>query len=292
MLDSMPSAPSVDALTLGSRTRRVVRRVVDLGIPLSGRSGLEHRLLPSVLVIGAQRCGTTSVHRALAAHPGVVPPRRGKGVHYYDTTAYTRGLAWYRTHFPVDDGSNLAMESSPCYLFHPAAPTRVAADLPDVKLIVVLRDPVQRAISHHRHEVARGFEDLALAEALEHEDERLAGAVDLLRHDASAVHDGYLHHSYKARGRYAEQLERWLQLFAREQICILDANLMFTDPQPAMESLTKFLGLDTRTPLTLGHVNGYPDVDVAPDTRAELTEYFEPHDARLEALLGWRPSWR
>ena len=87
-------------------------------------------------------------------------------------------------------------------------------------------------------------------------------------------------------------MEAWLQLFPREQMCIIDANRMFTDPQPVMDSLAEFLGLGSAMPLSLGHVNGYPDIEVDPGVRADLAAHFAPHDERLEDLLGWRPSWR
>jgi hypothetical protein len=284
-------AAGVDARALGGRTRRGARWVVKLGLPLTGRYRLDRRVLPSVLVIGAQRSGTTSLHRALAAHPRMLSPRRDKGVHYFDTVDYTRGLGWYRAHFPIADGDRMAVESSPYYLFHPAVPARVEADLPLAKLIVLLRDPVERAISHHRHEVERGFETLGLAEAIDREAERLAGAEELLRRDAFAEHYEHLHHGYLARGRYAEQLRRWYEHVPREQVCVIDANLLFADPAPQLAKVADFLGLDAAQ-LSMGHVNGYPPADEHIEVVAKLRAYFKPHDEELEDLLGWVPSWR
>src|SRR5690606_18962507 len=133
----------------------------------TGRMTSVARTLPSFLIMGAQRCGTTSMYRALAQHPLLHKPVLRKGVHYFDT-GYWRGLQWYRAHFPMKvgvallnrrfGGRPLAFESSPYYLFHPLAGERIAADLPGVKLLVLVRDPVERACSAHAHELARGFE--------------------------------------------------------------------------------------------------------------------------------------
>ena len=115
------------------------------------------RLKPAFLMIGAQRCGTTSLFRALAAHPQVVHPAFHKGVNYFDLNYY-RGPDWYRGHFPVEEiarrrragsGDPVAFEASGYYLYHPFAMERIGRDLPDVKLVVMLRDPVERAFSAH-----------------------------------------------------------------------------------------------------------------------------------------------
>ncbi|MFC7647665.1 sulfotransferase domain-containing protein [Streptosporangium lutulentum] len=154
----------------------------------AGRLTARSRILPSFLIVGAQRCGTTSLYRALSQHPLMLKPVLHKGVHYFDM-AYDQGLSWYRAHFPLRPRvSRLsyrygyrpqAFESSPYYLFHPLASARIAWDLPGVKLIVLTRDPVERAFSAHAHELARGFEtETSFARAVELEEERLAGAAD------------------------------------------------------------------------------------------------------------------
>jgi len=121
---------------------------------VAGQLSSGRRMLPSFLIVGAQRAGTTSLHRALIQHPNVLSPVLHKGVHYFDV-AYPKGMRWYRAHFPLRSaGASVAArtgataitgESSPYYMFHPAAPSRITADLPGVKAIVLLRDPVERA---------------------------------------------------------------------------------------------------------------------------------------------------
>src|SRR5215470_4416040 len=155
----------VPVKVFGRRSRRTLGRWTSSG-----------RMLPTFLIIGAQRCGTTSLFKAIAEHPAVVPPTFHKGVHYFDIN-YPRGIDWYQGHFPTRFAGRRATagldvppatgESSPYYLHHPAAPARIAAALPDVKLIALLRDPVERAFSAYKHEVARGFEDQPFERALD-----------------------------------------------------------------------------------------------------------------------------
>ena len=183
------------------------------------------RSLPDFLIIGGQRCGTTSLYRYLARHPAVVSAVLNKGVHYFDTD-YDKGLNWYRSHFPSDPYKALVArrrnvtrvitgEGSPYYVFHPLAAARIADVLPAVKAILILRDPVTRAHSHYTHELARGFESLSFEEALEREEERLEGEEERMKTDPSYYSFSHQHHSYVARGRYLEQIERWLTVLSQ-----------------------------------------------------------------------------
>ncbi len=170
-----------------------VKRIVHFGSRGYGRLTAEQRLLPSFLICGGQRCGTTSMYRALAAHPAVVKAVLHKGVHYFDV-GYARGAHWYRGHFPTYRAAAKVerrygvpaqtFESSPYYMYHPHAINRIAADLPDVRLVVLVRDPVERAYSQHAHEVARGFEtETDFVRALSLEQERLRGVTERMLAD-------------------------------------------------------------------------------------------------------------
>ena len=170
-----------------------VKRIVHFGSRGYGRLTAARRMLPSFLICGGQRCGTTSLYRALAAHPAVVKPVLHKGVHYFDI-GYARGPRWYRAHFPTLRQAERigrlcgvpaqTFESSPYYLYHPHAARRIAAELPGVRIVVLVRDPVERAYSQHAHEVARGFErELDFARALALEPARLRGVTQRMTAD-------------------------------------------------------------------------------------------------------------
>ncbi|MGI5273477.1 sulfotransferase domain-containing protein [Nonomuraea sp. CA-218870] len=262
------------------------------------------RLLPSFLIMGAQRCGTTSLYRALAQHPLLYKPVLRKGVHYFDTASYGHGLAWYRAHFPMRIGTALlirrfgglpqAFESSPYYLFHPLAAERIAADLPGVKLIVLVRDPVERACSAHAHELARGFEtEECFERALELEEERVAGAGELFLADPHAAHHGHRHLAYLARGRYADQLERLEPLFGRDRIMVIDSHRFFHDPEPVYDRLLRFLRVPRFGYPGFSRHNWRPRPKQLPDSlRLRLMDRFEEHDRRLVRWLDGEPSWR
>ncbi len=196
-----------------------------------GRVTAPLRMLPGFLIVGAQRCGTTSMYRALSAHPAVRKAVLHKGVHYFDMN-YDRGIGWYRAHFPLAVTGRLTFESSPYYMFHPLAAERIAADLPGVKLIVLVRDPVERAYSAYAHELARGFDTESFERAIELEPDRLDGEAERIAARPGYLSHSYQHHAYLARGRYAEQLDRLERLFGRDRIHVVDSGDFFGKPEP------------------------------------------------------------
>jgi hypothetical protein len=258
----------------------------------AGRLSSGVRMLPDFLLVGTQRGGTTSLFRALAAHPGTAQPTFHKGVHYFDVH-YARGQAWYRGHFPLRHGSRLAFESAGYYMHHPLAPERIAADLPGVKLLAILRDPVERAFSAHKHELARGFETEASFErALDLEPERLAGEVERIRAEPDYLSHSHRHHSYLDRGRYADQLEVLHGLVGRDRVHVVFAEDFFAEPERVYDSVVDFLGLERWRPSAFERHNARPSSPLSPALRERLTAHFAPHDERLAALLGEVPPWR
>lgn len=268
-----------------------------------GRLTASRRLLPGLLLCGGQRCGTTSLYRALASHPVIMKAILHKGVHYFDTS-YHKGLDWYRAHFPTraaalriadHTGVNpVAFESSPYYLYHPLAAERIATDLPGTKIIVLVRDPVERAYSHHAHEVARGFEDITdFSTALDAENDRLAGEAQRLAADETYYSFSHQHHGYLSRGYYANYLEALTHQVPSEQILVLDSGAFFKDPETTFDTVLRFLQLPWLGDIDFGKHNsrGRPS-PLSDSLRAELTNHYAPHDHRLTKWLGKTPSWR
>jgi hypothetical protein len=249
----------------------------------------ERRSLPGAVILGAQKCGTSSLHNYLTQHPGVIAPLR-KEVHYFDVN-YDRGESWYRAHFGREGESGLNLDSSPYYLFHPAVPRRMHELLPDARLIVLLRDPARRAYSHYWHERDKGREDLSFEAAIDAEPARLGRAGELLASGELARSREHQLHSYLARGRYAEQLERWFAIYPRERIHILRFEDFAQDPLAGLNGTLAFLGLPPAASVSLEARNTrrYPPMEEA--TMARLREYFEPHNRRLEELLGRPMGW-
>jgi hypothetical protein len=258
------------------------------------------RLLPDYLIIGAQRAGTTSLHRYLAQHPGVRTMLRTKGVHFFDT-AYGRGMSWYASRFPTRltawwvarrHGVELRTgEASPYYLFHPHVPHRGAEHLPRVKLSALLRDPVGRAYSHYQHEVARGFETLSFEEAVEAEPVRLAGETERMLADPGYHSFAHQHHSYLARGCYAEQLERWRARFDDRQLLVLSSERFFAEPEASFRRVLEFLELPAFTPDAFEKHNAHHYRRMGAEVHARLVEHYRELNATLYESLGDDFGW-
>ncbi|HEX6933863.1 MAG TPA: sulfotransferase, partial [Streptosporangiaceae bacterium] len=263
------------------------KRAAHLVSVTAGRLTSRARMLPGVLIVGAQRSGTTSMYRTLSQHPAVLKAVLHKGVHYFDMN-YDRGPGWYRAHFPLTAAGRragratgsaaLTFESSPYYMFHPLAADRIARDLPEVKLIALVRDPVERAYSAHAHELARGYETEPFERALELEDERLRGEAKRMLDDPSYLSHSHQHQAYLARGRYAEQLERLESLVGTDRLHVIDSGDFFTEPEPVYDAALGFLGLRSLGYPEFERHNARPRSPMPEALRARLDEYFSPFD--------------
>jgi hypothetical protein len=286
-----------------SRVPAPVKRIAHLGSRSYGRLTAPARMLPSFLICGGQRCGTTSLYRALAAHPTVLKAVLHKGVHYFDTD-YHRGTGWYRAHFPLLRAAARVerehgvpaqtFESSPYYMYHPLAVGRIARDLPGVKVVVLVRDPVERAYSQHAHEVARGFEtELSFANALRLEPARLRGQEERLRRDPRHYSFSHQHHAYRARGEYVRYLDRMAAALGPDRIHVVESERFFTNPEPVYDEVLDFLGLPRLGyPPFLRHNARPRPAPLSPALRDELSAHFAPYDADLTGWLGHPPRWR
>jgi len=264
-----------------------------------GRATAPLRPVPEFVIVGAQRAGTTSLHRYLLNHPGVLGAGLMKGVHWFDES-FDQPSSWYRAHFPTTfhryrisrriGFQPVTGEASPYYLFHPHVAGRMATAVPDARIIAVLRDPVERAWSHYQHNVARGMEPLAFADALAAEPGRLAGA------EARLLRPGYvdLAHrrgSYVARGRYSEQLERLWSVFPSDQLLVLFSDDLDREPGLTVGRVHTFLGLPVLPPATARRWNQQPPAQLPAGTRDELESAFAGPDRLLAARLGRKLPW-
>jgi hypothetical protein len=259
---------------------------------------------PDFLLIGAKRGGTTSMFNYLLTHPDVLPlfprPQKIKGAHFFDTGA-TRGAAWYRSHFPTAVARRLAErrrgrrvlvgEASPYYLFHPLAARRAATVVPHAKLVVLLRDPVERAYSHYKERVRHDAEPLSFEDALAAEPQRLAGEHDRLVADGAYTSYAHEQQSYLSQGLYLEPLREWLRHYPREQLLVLRSEDFYADPQRAYDEVLAFLGLAPHVLPTRKKWNYHRAEDLSTRTRAALQARVAEHNAELAAFLGMDLRW-
>ncbi|KON30555.1 hypothetical protein AC482_03600 [miscellaneous Crenarchaeota group-15 archaeon DG-45] len=257
------------------------------------------RVLPDFIIIGGQRCGTTSLYNNLVRHPCVAPAFQ-KEAHFFDVH-FGRGISWYRSLFPtvvskrwaerVRGGGFATGEASPYYIFHPHAPRRIFEALPGVKLIALLRNPVDRAYSHYSARARRGVEALSFGEAVEREGERLRGEEERMLEDEGYYSPSHRLFSYLSRGVYVDQLRRWMDLFPRDQLLVLRSEDFFADPGAELGRVTDFLGLPRWEGWEISRFNvgRYREMDAG--VRRRLVEFFEPHNRRLYDLLGVDFDW-
>jgi hypothetical protein len=248
--------------------------------------------LPTFLIIGAGKSGTTYLYDRLTEHP-LIYRSFVKEPHFFRHN-YSKGVRWYRAHFfsPAWNSTQGAItgEASGA-MFYPHAPRRVRDVVAEAKLLAILRNPVDRAYSHYLHEVRLGFESLSFEEALDAEPTRLRGETERVLHDEKYFSFGWRHFAYASKGLYWKSLEAWLQHFPRDQLLIIKSEDFYTNPTRILREVTAFLELPDWQPSPYRGHKAYPYQPLSPAIRARLAEYYAPHNARLYELIGTDWGW-
>jgi hypothetical protein len=237
------------------------------------------RPLPSALIIGTMKGGTSTLNAWLRHHPQVMFSAI-KEVHFFDEY-FDRGERWYRTYFPLWErwlGARCALEATPAYLYRaPQVSERMHGLVPDARLIVLLRNPVSRALSHYGHQVQRGVEQRPPAEALMAPDPSFQGKPN----------------HYKRRGLYAQQLEQLLRFYPREQLLVLRSEDFFAEPAAAYRQVQRFLGLELKPlPPASGAENvGRTKAEIPAEVKQHLEAFYREPNRQLQSLLPDFPLW-
>lgn len=257
------------------------------------------RLLPHFIIVSVERGGTTSLYRYLTGHPCVAGAFR-KEVDYFDFN-WSRGLHWYRAHFPtrwqaawtrLRRGHPLVTgEATPYYLYHPQVPGRIARTLPDVKLIALLRNPVERAYSHYNMNCRQRKESLSFEEAIDCEEKRLADEYARLERGEIEFGENHYKFGYRLRGVYVDRLMLWHRHFPPERMLILRSEDLYENPPAVLDQVIDFLGLPPWKLTEFKAYNQKPYQPIRPETRRRLVEYFAPHNERLYEYLGRDFGW-
>ena len=239
---------------------------------------------PGFLGVGTQKGGTTYLYELLKRHPQVFLAEP-KEQHFF-SLHWQRGPDWYGNQFASAKADHLCGEITPYYLFHPEAPARIHSLLPNVKLIVLLRDPVERALSQYFHSRRLGLDHMDLEEAFAAETGRLKNSTETLKHGLS--HLSHQQHSYVSRSRYEEQLRRFDRYFNSDQILLLKSEDLFSNPASIMARIIKFLGLNSAIFPQLKPVyqgNGESNI-VSSDFKQRLRKELELTYQWMEVVLG------
>ncbi|MEQ8717509.1 MAG: sulfotransferase domain-containing protein [Acidimicrobiales bacterium] len=272
------------ASTAKKRAHRVRGRLIRVGRP-------EWHVLPSFLVLGAMKAGTSALFHYLKSHPGVVAPRV-KELNYFGAPHRYESFGDYRREFPHRlymqwPRRRISGEATP-FFSHPLGPARVRAALPDVPMVVLLREPVSRAHSHFHHARRHGHEPLeTFAEAVAAEPGRLAAVMEQVRAGDDTVQPRWAKWAYLHKGMYADHLEAWFAHFPRDQILVLRSEDLRDHPAETFATVLEHLGLGP-APASMSfaprHEGTYEEMD--PALKAGLDTHFADSNRRLRQLVG------
>ncbi|WP_193212253.1 sulfotransferase domain-containing protein [Luteolibacter marinus] len=253
---------------------------------------------PSFLIVGVQKGGTSSLHKYLVQHPSIAQAVI-KEVHFFDGgldpswNKWEDGMKLYKSYMPLRMRSKgmQIFDASPDYIYHPEAARRIFGIYPKIKLVILLRDPVERAISHYFHEVRRGRETLSLMAALEAEETRVDPsyrAQDFKRREWNCF-------SYKRKGLYAQQIREYFKYFDRDSILIKESEELFENPGKIVGEVCSFIGVKSEdlrldfSPKGVG-TNRLESSEVD-SARKMLRDIYREPNRDLEELLKMKFSW-
>ena len=245
------------------------------------------RTAPSVFILGAQKAGTTSLYQFLVENNYVSPSKRKEIFFFNNQHNFEKGLSWYKSHFPLF-AVKRTCDATANYFEAPNAAERLCKHFPEAKLIVLLRNPINRAFSHYQMSVKNGFEKLSFEEALESEDERM-----ILGHNLDHKHN-YLHQrlGYRSKGIYVDQLKKWLALFPMNQIHIVQSEELFSNPEIECQKILNFLGESAEIRMPLKKANSGSNNEISDSIRKVLSEFYDPYNQELYSLLNTDFNWK
>ena len=252
------------------------------------------RTTPDFIIAGTPRGGTTSLFQYLSLHPNIFPPLR-KEVKYFDSF-YFLGKIWYQAHFPykrkIRENKGITGEATPNYLMHPVAMKRIASEIPDIKIILLLRNPIDRAYSHYKLTVKSGEEPLSFEEALAAEPDRLRGESEKIAKDLYYSQGNWIKYSYLSRGHYIEQVPQVFELFNKSQILILRSEDFYSNTNEIYQQVLQFLGVKTWRPEKFQIFKPSTTKSrMSKETRKMLVDHFEPYNHRLYEYLNRDFEW-
>ena len=249
---------------------------------------------PDFLIIGAMKCGTTSLYQYLTMHPQVAAANH-KELHYFDMN-FDKGLNWYFDQFPQNKENKITGEATPFYIFSPDIPKKVFQLFPKIKLIVLLRNPVERAISHYYYFDLRNRRrrhdnkeiKLEFDQIFEIEKKRM----DDLDAFFQAFTFGEIQFYCTGLGIYINQIKRWREYFPECQMLIIDSDNLLNDTANTVNKVFEFLGLPNYNLASYETYNkNYRKKEIKKETIDQLYDFYEKYNQELEDYLGIKFNW-
>ena len=276
---------------LGTIYHKVVKRHV---YSLTASS----RALPDFIVIGAVRCGTTSLYQNICEHPYVLAAKQDE-IGFFDSN-YHLGIDWYKSFFPKNSqlqklkkkkGFAITGEDTPFYFWDKLANERIFQLIPNCRLIAILRNPVDRAYSNYQLSIRNGSEKFSFEiainiekEVLDNEGIHTSNQIDLNKFSQPR--------SNLVKGWYYEQLKLWLDKFPEEQILVISTEELETNPQKTMNKVFQFLKLPEHNLKKFQKLKSSQYGPMDSKVRHDLSNYFKPKNEKLFSLIGEKFSWK
>ena len=255
------------------------------------------RVLPDFIIIGAGRAGTTALYTYLIQHPSIITASTDNDapvadLHFFEYMISDK-ISWYKSHFPrKSKNSFVTGEFTSTYMYHKKVPERIFNLIPKIKLIVILRNPIDKAYStynqqSHFNEVTSSFEETIKAEF---------ARIDLIKNHIEYTNnnpnfDNYVEYNIIRHGIYFNYLEKWFKIFPKKQIFVVDSNELENFPQQTLNKVFEFLNLSPHEIPNLAKVNVGKYSPMTESTRESLIEFYKPHNAKLNNLLGTNFDW-
>lgn len=257
------------------------------------------RRLPDFIIIGAQKAGTSSIHKYLNLHPQIAMSKR-KEIHFFDTFLPDKvgALSKYKRNFPIRlqwKNKVIAGETTPYYLFHPHVPQRIKKYIPDSKFIVLLRNPIDRAFSLYNAHIRSGAEvGLSFEEAIAIESKRISEDRRRIYKDEFYVAKNLQMYSYLTRGKYYEQINNWLKYFDKNNFLFIESDLFFKETENVLSKIFSFLNVKNikinKSNIKIENKGEYSNV-MDKNTRLMLQDYFRESNLKLYELIGQTYDW-
>ena len=242
---------------------------------------------PDFLVIGAAKCGTSSLFNYLKSHTQILLPHK-KEINFFGTK-FKYGIDWYLAHFPSisDRPDFITGEATPNYIRFPKVAQQIKAHFPQIKLIILLRNPIDRALSWHHHKLNSGLAKGTFADAVAQEMKQLENFSE--EDIARTVY----HNPDNILGSlYVYKLKIWMEVFEREQFCLIRSEDLYSNPGAVMTRVFTFLGLKDHPLLQYPTFNAGSYNPISNELRKTLADYFQPHNQKLEEYLDMKLDWQ
>lgn len=250
-------------------------------------SGIRKNL--DFIIIGSPKAGTSSLYQYMVQHPKILPSLM-KEIAFFNSYTYSHGINWYLSHFPKisEEQEFLTGEATPSYLHRPDVPERLSKYFPDLKLIVILRNPIERTISQYYHSVKVEGERRSLAEVIDSEIKTISDISEPAE-IINTIYDFDL--KYLGWSLYYVFLEKWMHIFPVENFLILNSSDFYAQTPEVMNQVFDFLKLqDHKMDKYHKYLRGSYNFSNN-ELKNKLSEFFKPYNQKLEEYLDREFNW-